>query len=412
MSRIVRLVFHNWPLKLAAIVLATMLYVGLVVSQSVQELPSSIRVDAQNIPTNASLGDKLPEVSQIRYIAVGDASARASADSFKATIDLANVNPEATLPTFVPIRVESVDPRFTVVSYEPRGINVQLDPLKTKGNVPVTVSPGSIPPGLDVRPPVVNPATVTVRGPASAVDRVVEVRADVVIEPSGLDVDRTVDLIPVDGLGDRVTPVEVTPPTAHVQIAVFSNLESRPLPVTPAVTGTPAAGYQVTGVSVDPLLVSVEGDADQILGLVEASTEQIVISGATQDIVKDVPLSLPDGVLPVGGDVKVRVTITVQPVVGSRTFDAGIIPSGGRADLNYGLSINHALATAGGPLADLERLDAATFILTAPVGGLGPGTHEVTLQANLPIGLSIVTITPATVTVTITAPSSSPSAVP
>ena len=176
MSRIVRLVFHNWPLKLAAIVLATMLYVGLVVSQSVQELPSSIRVDAQNIPTNASLGDKLPEVSQIRYIAVGDASARASADSFKATIDLANVNPEATLPTFVPIRVESVDPRFTVVSYEPRGINVQLDPLKTKGNVPVTVSPGTIPPGLDVRPPVVNPATVTVRGPASAVDRVVDVR--------------------------------------------------------------------------------------------------------------------------------------------------------------------------------------------------------------------------------------------
>ena len=43
-----RFFFHNWPLKLAAIVLATMLYAGLVASQSVQELPTGIAI----VPTH------------------------------------------------------------------------------------------------------------------------------------------------------------------------------------------------------------------------------------------------------------------------------------------------------------------------------------------------------------------------
>ena len=80
-----------------------------------------------------------------------------------------------------------------------------------------------------------------------------EVQANVVIEPNGLDVDREVELIPVDALGDRLTPVDVNPPTAQVTIAVFSDLESRPLPVTPVLGGTPAAGYEIVGIAVDPL---------------------------------------------------------------------------------------------------------------------------------------------------------------
>jgi YbbR domain-containing protein len=305
-----------------------------------------------------------------------------------------------------------VDPRFTVVDFEPKGVSIQLDPLK-KLDVSVHVIQGSIPAGLDVRPAVVDPKIVTVTGPASVVDLVVEVRAEVVIEPNGLDVNRNVDLVPVDALGNRLTPIDVNPATAHVQIAVLKNAESRPLAVTPAVTGEPAPGYEIGPISVDPPTVSVEGDADLIAALTQANTDQIVISGVTQDVVKDVGLQLPDGVLPVGGDITVHVTIKIRPLTGTRTFDAGISPSGGQAGLLYSLSVNHALATAGGPLADLERLDAASFILAAPVTGLGPGVHQVTLEANLPIGLSIVTIAPATVTVTVSLPpSASPPAVP
>ena len=44
MRRVLDLVIRNWPLKLAAILLATFLYAGLVLSQSAQVWPGSIPI--------------------------------------------------------------------------------------------------------------------------------------------------------------------------------------------------------------------------------------------------------------------------------------------------------------------------------------------------------------------------------
>ena len=410
MSRIGRLLFHNWPLKLAAIVLASMLYAGLVISQSGQELPGSIRVDALNQPTDASLVQVLPQVTRIRYLAISDPTARATPQSFQATVDLKDVNPRAG-PTVVPIRVESVDPRFTVVSWDPPSVQIRLDPVGTK-KVKVDVVTGATPPNLEVRPAVVTPESVTVRGPASVIDRVTSVRADVTIEPSGLNVDRDVDLVPVDDVGNRVTPVNVDPSTAHVQIAVLSEPQTHTVPVNPNVTGTQASGYEVVSVAVDPAVVTLQLDANQVAAVPAADTAPISISGATQDVEADVGLALPLGVVGLEGTT-VHVTVTIRPIASTRTFDAGIVLSGARTDLLYSLSVNHALATVGGPLAELQRLDGAAFVLTAPVGGLAPGTHEVTLEANLPIGLTMVGVEPPKITVTVSVPpSAAPSAGP
>jgi YbbR domain-containing protein len=409
--RLLGIITHNWPLKVAAVVLATLLYAGFVVSQSVREFTGTVPITAQNIPADARLATNLPAVTSIRYLSISDPGAIASTDSFQATVNLANVDPDAG-PTSVPVRVVAVDPRFQVVSFEPRQVQVTLDPVVTRSGIPVEVVTNPTPEGLEVRPPVVVPETVSVRGPESVIDRVTEVQANVLIEPNGLDVDRDVELIPVDEVGDRLTPVDVTPPTAHVTIAVFSDLESRPLPVTPVLSGTPAAGYEMVGIAVDPLIVTVEGDADAILGLTEAPTEAVSINGVTQDVIQEVGLDLPEGVQPAGGStVLVRVTVTIRPVAGTRSFDAGIIPSGTQAGLAYHTSTNHAIALVGGPIADLERLNAAEFELLAPVGGLGPGSHEVALTAILTVGLTLVQVEPATVTVTIT-PAASPAASP
>ena len=406
MSRIGRLIFHNWPLKLAAIVLASMLYAGLVISQSAQELPGSIRVDVLNQPADTSLVQNPPQVTRIRYVAISAPTARATPDSFRATIDLKDVDPLAG-PTVVPIRVESVDPRFTALSWDPPSVQIRLDPLKDQV-VKVNVVTGAIPATLQVRPAVVTPDTVTVRGPASVIDRVTSVRADVTIEPSGLNIDRDVDLIPVDDVGNRVTPVKVDPATAHVHIDVISEPQTHSVPVNANVTGTPATGYEVVSVAVDPAVVTLQLDLNQVADLPAADTAPISISGATQSVEADVGLALPAGVLSLK-DTTVHVTVTIRAKASTRTFDAGIIVSGARADLLYSLSVNHALATVGGSLADLQRLDGASFVLTAPVGGLGPGTHEVALEANLPIGLTMVGVEPPKVTVTISVP---PSAAP
>ena len=279
--------------------------------------------------------------------------------------------------------------------------------------MPVRVEQGSAPDNLDIRQPEVSPAEVTVSGPQSVIDRIVAARADVIIEPNGLDIDRDVELIPVDVVGDRVTPADVEPRVAHVRIAVFRDQRQRSLVVNPVVTGSPAVGFEIAQVTAEPIVVLVEGDDDQLAALTAADTAPLSISGATQDVTADVPLNLPAGILRVGGDETVAVTVAIRPIAATRVFDAGMSLEGERPDLDYRLSTNHALATVGGPLSDLERLDGAAFALVVQVSGLGIGTHEVPLQANLPVGLSLVGVDPDVVTVTIAAATSTnPSAAP
>lgn len=402
MTRLLQVLFHNWPLKLAAIALATLLYGGFVVSQSAQNLPGPIPINVLNQRADAYLVTVPPPVREIRYV-IADGGLPPSADTFRATIDLTGVDPNAGT-TYVPVRVEATDPRITILGYDPPGVNVRVEPVISK-TVAVTVVPGPMPSGLDVRLPVVDPANVTVRGPRSAVDRVAEVRANVLIEPSGINVDRQVELVPVDLVGGALPNVAVTPSTAHVSIAILNDATTRSLPVNPIVNGTPGSGYEIASITVSPLSVLVEGGIDQLKPLLRADTTPVAIGGATQNVVSDVKLALPPGVLSVG-DATVRVTIALRPIAGTRTFDSAVVLAGARSDLLYSLSVRHALATVGGSTVDLDRLDGAAFTLLAQVGGLGPGIHQVKLEANLPVGLALDIVVPAAVTVTISVPPS------
>src|SRR5690348_2605994 len=130
MNRLAGLVLHNWPLKLLAIALAFLLYAGLVVSQSTFEFPGSVRIDILNQPTGAVVLGNLPAVTRIRYYVTGDVGAGPPLDSWRATVDLAGVDPKSG-STYAAVNVTSVDPRFVVIDYEPRGINIQLDPFTT-----------------------------------------------------------------------------------------------------------------------------------------------------------------------------------------------------------------------------------------------------------------------------------------
>jgi diadenylate cyclase len=238
--RLVGIIVHNWPLKVAAVVSPRCSTPASRSPSRSRSFPAASRSTRSTSPRPPAWRPPLPQATNIRYLSISDPGARASTDSFQATVDLKNVDPNGA-PAFVPVNVQSVDPRFQVVSWEPPEVRVTLDPIKTRTGIPVKVVPGPTPSGLDVREAVVTPETASVTGPASIVDQVARVEANVAIDASGLDVDQDVELIPVDNVGDRLTPVDVDPTTAHVTIAVFKQTESRPLPVTPVISGAPAA---------------------------------------------------------------------------------------------------------------------------------------------------------------------------
>ena len=75
--RAVRFVVHNWPLKLAAIALATLLYAGLVASQDSITFPGPVPVTAINKPPGTEVTNNLRDIDQIRYVAPADVPAPA-----------------------------------------------------------------------------------------------------------------------------------------------------------------------------------------------------------------------------------------------------------------------------------------------------------------------------------------------
>jgi YbbR domain-containing protein len=247
---------------------------------------------------------------------------------------------------------------------------------------------------------------VVVRGPESVVTRVARALAYVQIDPSGLDFDRDVDLIPVNALGEKLSPIDVEPRFVHVRVAVFTDRQTKSLPVNPIVTGTPAAGFEVERVIVEPVVVSVEGDADQLEPLARADTMPIVVTGATSDIRATIELALPTGVLPLG-DSTVNVTVTLRPVTATRSFSAGIVLTGARSDRTYALASDRVILTIGGPAADLDRLQAATLTASIDVGAIDEGTRLLDVVAELPAGLTLVAVSPTTIGVTVIPPPTS-----
>ena len=406
MRRIVGFVFHNWPLKLAAILLATLLYAGLIVSASAETFQGRIPIQVLNQPANAFIIGNLDDVTAIRYLAIGANRPTVTTASFTATIDLSGVPVVAgSPPVSVPVIVRTTDPSSVqVIDFSPSRIQVRLDPLASKV-VPVQVDRGTVPDGLDVREPVVSQDSVTVTGQESSVVLVAAAEARVRIQPSGIDINQVVDLLAVDARGDVVPTVELQPSSVRVTIQIGSQLSTRALPVNPVVSGVPDPGSLVAGITAAPLLVTVEAESALLATLVKIDTKPVSIAGATSDVVADVALDLPPGVTALGVTT-VRVTASVRPQVGTRTFQVGVTLKNADPATRYDLGAGQVVITLGGPIGPLNALDGAALVAIVDVAGLGEGTHPVAPEVAVPPALNVVALSPPEVSVIVTPPSS------
>lgn len=408
MTRAIALLVHNWPLKLAAVGLATLLYGGLVVSQSTRTLSDVvIPVDVIGQPADSFLLTSIDPVTEIRYFA--PPGTRPLSSDFEASVDLSAIRPGSG-PQRVRVRVVSVDTQIRIVGVQPDEVTVNLDNVGRK-SVGVVVEHDPAPNGLELGEELADPATVEVLGPASVIQRVVAARASVIIQESGIDVDQDIELVAIDDLGEAVAQVNLEPRSSHITIPVFSDRETRTLPIHAVVTGDPAAGFEIASVTVEPPVVLVEGDADQLAELVRVDTAQIAMTGVSSDRTFVVELDLPTGVIAVG-DEQIIVAVTLRPVTATRTFSAGVRLIGTRSGLTYDVDADQILITVGGSVADLDRLSGATLVVDLDVTGLGPGTDSVPATLDLPAGATLVSASPSSVDVTITATTASPTPSP
>lgn len=397
---------RNWHLKLAAAGLATVLYTGFVYSGSFTEQPfPGLPIEAINQPDGAyPLTQQLGTVD-VQYRLSTTARERVTAESFSVTVDLAGYDMEqAPERQSLPVRVTSIQDGVEILSWTPTSVAVALDQLAQR-QVRVTVETGDVPEGLAIGTPRLSHDEVTASGPQSQLGRVDRAVARVQVFESGIDIRQPqVLLVPVDIDGRQVESVELDPPSITVEIDVRTVETSKTVPIRPQLVGTPAEGYQIGAVTVEPSVVTIFGLPAALEEVAEVTTEPIPVGSATASVVRDAELVLPEGTRLAAEATPPVVSVIISPALATRTYLVGVACEGvssGSACLPQQSQLAIVLE---GPATVLATLDPADLTPVLDASGLGPGEHELTPSFSLPDGVELIRVSPGQVTIVIQPP--------
>jgi YbbR domain-containing protein len=395
-----RLIFGHWPLKLMALLLATLLYAGLALADSTRSFAGPVPIEVLNAPVGGALLDHPGVVDSIEYRAPADIADALTNDSFRASIDLSNVQPRAGAePVEVPVDVFPVDPRVRVVDYSPTGVTVRVDEVVTR-TMPVTVDHGPLPEGIEMGPITTDPNQVTISGASSRLQNVRSVEGNFVVDASGININEDVRVDALDELGVVVPGIEVDPRLVRVRADAARQLAYATIPVIPDLIGQPARGRRVDNVSVVPASVTVSGENPDIHRLESVMTAPVDISDQSVEMVTDVPLVFPDEVTS-PGEGTVSVIVTFTDAVGSRSYEVGTALVGAQPGFTYAIAEPSVSVIISGSVTQLDALDPKGLIAAVPVGDLQVGDNDVMPTVEAPRGTSVVSVTPSTVRVAV-----------
>ena len=296
-------------------------------------------------------------------------------------IDLSGLGPgQHILP--VKTRVDLSPVRYFGV--DPAQVTVVLEPLIVE-DVPVDlIVTGEPPLGYRAQTPTVNPETVTLSGPKSAVDQVASVSAQLDISGSSQSVTRTVPVQVLDENGAPVAGLTISPRTVSVTQPIILLGGYKNLAVKVVTSGQVASGYRLTNLTVTPPNVTVFSDD---LGLINSlpgyvETLPVDLNDLTDDIEVNAGLTLPQGIVLVS-EPSVLVQIGVAAIDGSMTLTLPVETLGLNPTLAASISPPTVDVIIQGPLPILETLTPASFRVVVDLTGLSSGVHQVTPVVDL-----------------------------
>lgn len=335
--------------------------------------------------------------------------------------ELSNLGPGDHL---VPINVQPTRSNlsFSVPAggIEPSAIGIRIEPIETV-TVPIRLEiVGSPPFSFERGDPEIRYNgnlidTVTVSGPQSRVVRVAAVRTVANIAQLRASYVAPLNLTPVDNNNQSVEGVQVRPATVTVVIPINPVVGLRLVPVSPIIIGSPAPGFAVTDIKVDPPLITLTGSSGPLDAINLLQTEAIDIANARETVVRIVPLIIPTGTSPAQGESNaVRVTVEITPITlpFQVRLPVKIVIDGLENGLLVTVSPEVVEITFAGTSTQLNALAAMPLEATINVSGLAPGAYQFPVQPLLPDGVSIVGEAPTVTVVIIPEPTPTPTPSP
>ena len=322
--------------------------------------------------------------------------------SVRAIVDLTGLGAGTHLVN-VQIQIDTRPVRM--ISVTPRSFNLTLEPQLTRTlaiNLTLTGSPAI---GYQVGNAVLDPTEVVISGAESLISQVNQIQATIDLTDARQNISTSIPLRVVDMNGEVIIGVNILPENVQVRLPIIQQGGYRDLAVKVMTVGNPANGYSLTSVSAYPPIVTVYSANSDIIdsmpGYVETSS--LDLTGAKQDIEKQLGIILPPGVTLLG-EQSVLVKVGIAPIESSRTIsDQPVEIIGLASGLTSSRSPQTVDVILSGPLPILDLLAISDVHVQVDLTGLTIGTYQLTPKVSISQqNVTVESILPGTVEVIIT----------
>ncbi|MFZ5596816.1 MAG: YbbR-like domain-containing protein [Bacillota bacterium] len=292
--------WRNMFLRILSLVLAVLLWIYATNERNpAQSQILSVPVTQKGLPDRMVVSG-IPQNVSIRVQGTRGEVTALSPYDFKAEVDLSRIGEgEQSLPVKI-----TAPPGVKVIQVTPARVDIVADSIVEQQVEVKAALKGSPAQGYTAQDPVVQPGTVTVRGPRSKVGAIGQISVPVDVEAATAQVEKSVP-VTVAQAGVSVSPQLVT-----VTVPIIP-MPSKMVPVQATVTGVPADGYEVGEVSVRPGEVRVTAPQAVLAGITGLGTEPVNVAGADHDITVKATLISPSPLAQVKPPV-VDVVVTIR----------------------------------------------------------------------------------------------------
>lgn len=315
MKNLTQIFTKNMPVKFLCLAAALILWIYVASSQSTTvKLPGSIKINPVNVPVglSATFDNKFVELQ----ISTDPATLhKLSPASFSAYIDLSAYQ-EGT--SNVPIVVTTSIPNVKILSKKPDSVLVTLEPLVSKEVGIARKIEGFPKDGYVVSNINFDPEKITIIGAKSVLDSISEATALVRLAGEYEDFKKIVPVYIYDKDNEIIDGVKVQSSEVQAEIILVKGSNVKTVGIKPIISGNPKNNYYVSNIIVNPTSVDITGVVDLIGNIKNIETQVIDINGLSENLVKEVNLSLPEGVTVSAGS-SLTATITIELSLGEVT---------------------------------------------------------------------------------------------
>ena len=305
MTRLRSIVQHNLPVKIAALIVAVVLWLYVMNDQNPAIDGSyTVPVTIENAP-NGYLMNAADDTVTIRVRGSRSLFVSADASDFHARVNLSDFIEGDKL-----YAVETVIPYgFELVNVSPDKIDVNLDRMVQKTFKAALTVGGSPASGFTVDKITQENEAVTVEGPRSLVNQVAHIAGHINLSGQSRDYTAMVPLSALNSDGREVAGITLTPSATEISVKLVRGLTRKVVEVQAHPQSDLAPNLKLEGVTVEPARIEIAGTEDVVSKITSIGTEEFSLAQVRETEKRQVKLVLPAGVTAADSNVTVEIKV-------------------------------------------------------------------------------------------------------